>query len=132
MITRNLNNQKTPLQTQRLHIKKLRFSNYYGIEWLLRFLLIILRYTTISLYLYQIIKFLNYPHNKIVMEIYVFIKMILPIAFFVFSIYSNKAVFYLNLYLMVESILIVSSIIINYDIVGPPDSFIRSINRSLT
>ena len=99
----------------------------FGIERLVRLFLVLIQFIFPALYIRHFSGKLGLLSRKLGVEIYVIIKLILPLMFFKFHLTDNTFILFFTVYMLVETILYLSSLIFLSDIYASPITYKRSL-----
>lgn len=118
------------LKTQYGKIKsvwKNEFYNDFGIERIFRLFLAIIQYALPGLYVRHYFGKSGLLARKLGIEIYVLFKLFLPVIFLSTNLYKFKATAYFSSYMILETIIILASLIFLSNEVAKPMSYRRSL-----
>lgn len=99
----------------------------FGIERLVRLFLVSIQFVFPALYVRHFSGKMGLLGRKLGVEIYVIIKLILPLIFFKFHLTDNTFVLFFTVYMLIETILYLSSLIFLSDIYASPITYKRSL-----
>lgn len=99
----------------------------FGLERLLRLFLVTVQFLFPGLYIRHISGLYSLITRKIAVEIYVILKLTLPLLFFWFDLTHLPWIAIINTYFLVETVLYLSNLIFLSDIYAQPISYKRSI-----
>ncbi len=101
--------------------------NNFGIERLARLFLVLIQFVFPALYIRHITGKMGLLGRKLGVEIYVISKLILPLIFFKLHLTSNPIVLGIIIYMLLETLLYLSSLIFLSDIYASPITYKRSL-----
>jgi len=99
----------------------------FGIERLTRLFLVLIQFIFPALYVRHITGKMGLLGRKLGVEIYVISKLILPLIFFKLHLTSSPIVLGITIYMLVETLLYLSSLIFLSDIYASPITYKRSL-----
>ena len=118
------------IKNQCLNLKRVWNNETYsdfGIERILRLFLVSIQFIFPGLYIRHISGKLGFKFRKIFVELWVLIKLLLPIIILKFKLASNVIIFYITFYLLIETIIYLFGLIFLTDTYARPVSSKRSI-----
>lgn len=99
----------------------------FGIERIIRLSLAVLQFLTIGLWVRHFFGKGGKIYRKIGVELYVLLKLFLPIVFFYFDLVNNLVVVFISGYMIIETIIYLTALIYLSPEFTPPISYRRSI-----
>ncbi|MEZ4779485.1 MAG: ion channel [Flavobacteriaceae bacterium] len=121
---------KPAIKNQIKNIKRVWNNDVYkdfGIERVLRLFLVVIQFAFPALYLRQLSGLFGLLGRKIMVEFYVIIKLILPVLFFYLDITNNIIVVIIAIYILLETVIYLTSLIFLSDVYAQPISYKRSV-----
>ena len=118
------------IQKQWNNVKEIWNNDHYkdfGIERLIRLFLSISQFVFPGLYIKDIAGRFSLESRKIAVEFYVLFKLLLPLIFFYCDATDKTWVYYLTIYIIIETMVYLACIIYLSDVFAKPISYRRSI-----
>lgn len=99
----------------------------FGIERIIRLSLAVLQFLTVGLYIRHFFGKKGKIYRKIGVEFYVLVKLLLPVVFFCFDLVNNLVVVSISIYMIIETIIYLTTLIYLSPEFTQPISYRRSI-----
>jgi len=118
------------IKNQYLNFKKVwkdSFDKTFGIERILRLILVLLPFAYPTLYIRHFSGFKGVLFRKLVVEFYVILKLIFSIIILYFQLYHEPLFIYIVIYLMSETLMYLFGLVFLSDIYIAPISYKRSL-----
>ncbi len=118
------------ISNQAKNVKKVWNNNKYkdfGIERLVRLILVSIQFIFPALYVRHLTGKMGLLGRKLGVEIYVILKLILPIIFFKLHLTDSPIILLFTIYMLTETLLYLSSLIFLSDIYASPITYKRSL-----
>ncbi len=120
----------TALQNQKLNLKRVwnnEKHDDFGLEKILRLFLIAIQFIFPGIYIRDKYGRKGLTYKNLAIEAYVLLKLITPIIFLLTGIYLYKVCTWLTVYLLLETIFYISTLIFVSDVFAKPRSYRRSV-----